>query len=111
MEIVFVCGLSLVSSAVNVYVRDTRYLVESINTVMFWAVPVVYSFSAIPPAYAEVYKLNPVAALILAMRDILLEGHAPRWELLAKLTVVAILTFTLGLTVFQRLKRRFYDYL
>jgi len=111
MEVVFVCGLSLVSSAVNVYVRDTRYLVESINTVMFWAVPVVYSFSVIPPVYAEVYKLNPLAALILAMRDILLEGHAPRWELLVKLTLVAVLTFTLGLALFQRLKRRFYDYL
>src|SRR5208283_940694 len=111
MEVIFVCGLSLVSSAVNVYVRDTRYVVESINTVMFWAVPVVYSFSVIPPVYAEIYKLNPLAALILAMRDILLEGHAPRWELLVKLTLVAALTFTFGLAVFQRLKRRFYDHL
>jgi lipopolysaccharide transport system permease protein len=111
MEIIFVCGLSLVTSAVNVYVRDTRYVVESINTVMFWAVPVVYSFSVIPSIYAEVYKLNPLAALILAMRDILLEGHAPRWELLVKLTLVAAFTFVFGLAVFQKLKRRFYDHL
>jgi lipopolysaccharide transport system permease protein len=111
MEVVFVCGLSLVSSAVNVYVRDTRYVVESINTVMFWAVPVVYAFSVIPRAYSEIYKLNPLAALILAMRDILLEGHAPRWELLVKLTLVAVFTFCCGLAVFQRLKRGFYDHL
>ena len=111
MEIVFVCGLSLVTSAVNVYVRDTRYVVESINTVMFWAVPVVYSFSVIPSVYAEIYKLNPLAALILAMRDILLEGHSPRWELLVKLTLVAAFTFVFGLALFQRLKRRFYDHL
>ncbi len=111
MEVIFVCGLSLVSAAVNVHIRDMRYLVESINTVMFWMVPVVYSFSAIPAVYADVYKLNPVAALILAMRDIVLEGHAPRWELLVKLTGVAIFTFFSGFVVFQRLKRRFYDYL
>ena len=111
MEVVFVSGLSLATSAVNVYVRDTRYLVESTNTVLFWMVPIVYSFSAIPPVYAEIYKLNPLAALILAMRAILLEGHAPRWELLVKLTCVALLTFGGGFAVFQRLKRRFYDHL
>jgi len=111
MEVIFVCGLSLISAAVNVHIRDTRYVVESINTVMFWMVPVVYSFSAIPALYSDIYKLNPLAALILAMRDIVIDGHAPRWELLAKLTGVAILTFLSGVVIFQRLKRRFYDYL
>ena len=111
MEVIFVCGLSLITSALNVYVRDTRYLVESVNTVLFWLVPVVYSFSVIPALYAEIYKLNPLAALILAMRNILMEGLAPRWELLVKLTLVAVLTFSFGFIVFQRLKRRFYDHL
>jgi|SRR5215469_2694085 len=111
MEVVFVCGLSMITAAVNVHIRDTRYVVESINTVMFWLVPIFYSFTVIPGGYADIYKLNPLAALILAMRDIVIEGHAPRWELLVKLTVVAVATFSTGFLVFQRLKRRFYDYL
>ena len=111
MEVIFVCGLSLVTSALNVHLRDTRYLVESINTVMFWMVPVVYSFSMIPGVYAELYKLNPVAALILGMRNIIIDGYAPRWELLVKLSAVAITTFAVGFLIFQRLKRRFYDHL
>ena len=111
MEIVFVSGLALMTSALNVYFRDMRYFVDSINTVLFWIVPVVYSFSAIPAAYAEIYKLNPLAALIMAMRNILMDGFAPRWELLVKLTLVASCTFSFGFIVFQRLKRRFYDHL
>jgi lipopolysaccharide transport system permease protein len=111
VEVVFVCGLALITSALNVYLRDTRYLIESTNTVLFWMVPVVYSFSVIPAVYAEIYKLNPLAALIMAMRNILMDGQAPRWELLVKLTVVAVFTFALGFIVFQRLKRRFYDHL
>ena len=111
MEVIFVCGLSLVTSALNVYIRDTRYVVESINTVMFWMVPVVYSFSMIPATYAEFYKLNPLAALILAMRNIMIEGLPPRWELLVKLTLVAVGMFSFGFIFFQRLKRRFYDQL
>jgi lipopolysaccharide transport system permease protein len=95
----------------NVYLRDTRYLVESLNTVLFWMVPVVYSFSVIPAVYADIYKLNPLAALILAMRNIMMDGYAPRWELLVKLTIVAVFTFAFGFIVFQRLKRRLYDHL
>ena len=111
MEIIFVSGLSLITAALNVYVRDMRYIVESANTVLFWLVPVFYSFSVIPQAYTDLYKLNPLAALILALRNILLEGVAPRGELLIKLTLSSLFMFGLGWGVFQNLKQRFYDYL
>jgi lipopolysaccharide transport system permease protein len=111
LEIVFVCGLTMVSSAVNVYIRDTRYVVESINTVLFWLVPIFYDFSIIPQEYREVYQYNPIAALVMASRNILLEGHSPATTLLVKLTGVSVVTFAFGWIVFQRLKVRFYDYL
>jgi lipopolysaccharide transport system permease protein len=109
--ITFVFGLSLASSAVNVYVRDVRYVVESSNTLLFWLVPIFYSFAMIPAQYAEIYRFNPVAALVLMLRSILLEGRAPEWSTLRNLTLVAGVTLTIGLFVFGKLKRRFYEYL
>ena len=111
MEIVFVCGLSLITAALNVYIRDIRYIVESTNTVLFWLVPVFYSFALIPPAYSEIYKLNPLAALILALRTIILDGASPHGELLVKLSISSSSVFVLGWLVFGKLKKRFYDYL
>ena len=77
LYIAFVCGISLISSAVSVFIRDTQYVVESFNVVLFWLVPVFYSFEIIPEQYKPSIKFNPVAALVLAMRNILLD-HRPR---------------------------------
>ena len=95
----------------NVYVRDMRYVVESANAVLFWLVPIFYSFERIPRIYGGIYELNPLAALVFSLRKILLENKPPEFLTLAKLTGVSALTLLFGAIVFQRCKRDFYDYL
>jgi len=111
LEIVFVCGLALLFAGVNVYVRDTRYVVESAITVLFWLVPIIYDFSMIPQRFKGIYQLNPISALVLAMREVLLKAQAPSQVLLTKLTLGSFITLGVGFLVFGRLKNRFYDYL
>lgn len=111
LEVVFVCGLSLAFAGLNVYVRDMRYVVESANTVLFWLVPIFYPFQMIPQDYREVYQFNPIAALVLASRNILLDGTAPHTGLLLKLAVSSVLVFLVGLVAFRKLQKRMYDYL
>jgi ABC-type polysaccharide/polyol phosphate export permease len=110
-EVIFVCGLSLMFSALNVYVRDVRYVVESANAVLFWLVPVFYDFAVVPQRYREIYELNPVAALVLACRNVLLYATAPPTRLLLKLALSSVLVLLAGLAVFRTLRRRIYDYL
>jgi ABC-type polysaccharide/polyol phosphate export permease len=109
--IIFVSGLVMVTSAVNVFIRDVRYLVESFNAVLFWLVPIMYPFSFIPMQYKEIYQLNPVAAMVMALRNILLENSAPGGHIMRNLAIVSCLTFLVGLTIFRTVKRSFYDYL
>jgi ABC-type polysaccharide/polyol phosphate export permease len=111
LEIVFVCGVTLLFAALNVYVRDTRYVVDSATIVLFWLVPVIYDISMIPPQYKDIYQYNPLAALILAMREILLQAKAPSDVLLTKLTLVSFASLAIGWLVFRQLKVRFYDHL
>jgi lipopolysaccharide transport system permease protein len=108
LEILFVCGVAMASSAVNVYVRDTRYVIESANTVLFWLVPVFYSFTMIPVRFRGLYQFNPVAALVLMMRNVLLEDRAPLGSTLIRLSIVSWIMFGLGWYVFSKLKSGFY---
>lgn len=111
LAIIFVCGMAFATSAVNVYARDTRYVVESLNTVLFWLVPIFYSFAIIPPAYREIYQFNPVAALVLTLRNILLDGTPPQTGTLLKLTAVSFGTLTVGWMIFRRLRSAFFEHI
>jgi homopolymeric O-antigen transport system permease protein len=109
--ILFVAGLVMITSSVNVFIRDVRYLVESFNAVLFWLVPVFYPFESIPEKYAGIYALNPVAAVVMALRKILLLNSPPPVTILIKLACISVGTLVLGWFIFRSLKRSFYDYL
>jgi ABC-type polysaccharide/polyol phosphate export permease len=111
LEIAFVMGLSFIASALNVFLRDIRYVVESANVILFWLVPIFYDFSFVPPQYRNLYQFNPVAALVLASRNILIDGTAPSSVLLLKLAFSSIAVLALGLFTFRKLQTKFYNYL
>src|SRR6476620_12757922 len=77
LEVVFVCGLALLFSGLNVYIRDTRYVVESASVVLWWLVPIIYPFDMIPQQFKDIYHYNPVVAFVLATRGIILHAHGP----------------------------------
>lgn len=111
LEIVFLVGLGLASSAMNLFVRDVRYVVESFNLLLFWIVPIVYTFDNVPAEFRDLYQYNPVAALILATQTIILGGAAPSTTLLVKLSLVSAASLLIGIAIFRRVEKRFYEYL
>ena len=111
LEVVFVLGLSMATSALYVYIRDTRYVVDSINTILFWLVPIFYSSAIIPERFSGIYQYNPIAALVMGLRNILLEHHSPRGPLLIKLAAVSFAMFAIGWISFKQMKSGFYDLL
>ena len=110
LEVVFVVGLSMATAALNVVVRDTRYVVEALNALLFWLVPITYPLSLVPVKFLEIYKLNPLAALSVAFRNILIENRPPAFSLLSRMTLVSFLFLGVGWFTFRKLKGRFYNY-
>lgn len=111
LELLFIYGLALASSSLHVVVRDVRYVVESANLVLFWLVPIFYSFAMVPQKYKSLYEFNPVAALVLATQSVILGHRSPPQTLMWKMALVSAIFLLLGTFIFSRMKRRFYRYL
>ena len=97
MEIIFVCGLTLLTASVNVYIRDTRYVVESATRFSSgWSRSSTPS-TPIPHEFQETsIWYNPVAAMVLALRNILMERIPPPATLLIKLSISSFAMLVLG---------------
>jgi ABC-type polysaccharide/polyol phosphate export permease len=64
----------------------------------------------VPPQYHWVYRYNPVAAVVLSCRTILLEARVET-DTLVKLAVLSVSFLAAGFFFFNRMKKRFADYL
>ena len=69
----FATAFGLLLAAVNVYLRDVKYLVEISLTILFWASPVVYSWELVRGAIGgswleSLYLGNPVTLAVLGMQ-------------------------------------------
>jgi ABC-2 type transport system permease protein len=68
--IVLGTAVSLLLSALNVFLRDVQYLVDVAFTVLMWASPIVYSWGlvarALPEQVQELYLSNPMTLVVLA---------------------------------------------
>jgi ABC-type polysaccharide/polyol phosphate export permease len=113
VELGVVLGFAFILSALNVYYRDTLYLVQSGLTILFWFTPIFYPLSVVKtslkPWIYRVYLLNPLAGIIDSFRRVVLEGKAPEGLPLGISTGVAVLLLLLGWAIFSRKERHFAD--
>ncbi|MCE9613337.1 MAG: ABC transporter permease [Lentisphaerae bacterium] len=114
VQTIFTAGLGFLCSALNVYYRDTLYIIESGLTILFWLTPVFYPLEFIrtrlPPVVYDLYLLNPMAGCIETSRRAILLQSNPDWRPALTALAVSIATLCFGVFTFQRLQRRFADF-
>jgi ABC-type polysaccharide/polyol phosphate export permease len=106
----FTCGLALATAAAQVYLRDTRHLLDVALQVWFWLTPVVYSLDLVPARYRPLFMLNPLASFLTAFRDVTLNRAFPPVGEAILLCVLAPAVFLAGYAVFLRGQRRFAEH-
>ena len=128
----FTASVAIVMSAVTVYLRDMRHLMDVVLQLWFWISPVVYSYenSIAAPLHrhglASIYFFNPVTLIILTFQRVFYVSttvHStttgallkilPTWPMStyfymnAGLLAVMALLFLTAITIFGRLEGNF----
>lgn len=105
----FVVSLTMIISAVGVYLRDLSQIVGLIIPLLLFLSPVFYPMEAVPPAMRELMAFNPLTFPIEQMRVIIIEGKWPNWTGLAIYTFLSLPALWVAYGAFQRLRKGFAD--
>ncbi|MCL4131444.1 UNVERIFIED_CONTAM: hypothetical protein GTU68_005863 [Idotea baltica] len=106
-ELIFLMGLSLGLSALNVHYRDIQHILGNIVTLWFFLCPILYPAKQVPEKVRFTLWLNPVATFTRMYQNIFLEGRFPNPLLIIFAVVVSVAAFYLGCRIFNRYRDEF----
>lgn len=107
VQFLLLLGPGYLLAAVNVELRDVSHLVGVLLVPLFYATPVFYDVAQVPARYRMLYGLNPINRLVVAYRDVLVDGRWPAPVPLVVITVVGLALVALGRRVFNAGAARF----
>jgi len=107
LQFIFIAGLGLFLSALNVFVRDTALVLPNVLTLILFASPIFYSMSSYPEAAQRILRFNPLYVISEGYRAPIIGGVLPDLRMMAYLTIVSLAVFVGGLWWFRRLKSFF----
>ena len=103
IHIIFLLGLALFLSSINVFFRDTQVIMEVLILAWMFMTPVFYNIEDLTSNFSRVmYIINPMASIISTYRVILLYDAAPAWDFLARTMATSVAVFLLGYWYFLK---------
>lgn len=107
VEYFLALGMTLLFSAITVYVRDVAHFLGIITMAWQFITPVMYPSSSIPEKYLLVFKLNPMSHIIESYRDILYYKQVPDLKTLGVAVAMGVFFLVFGELVFSKLQKGF----
>ncbi|MGL5434320.1 MAG: ABC transporter permease [Lachnospiraceae bacterium] len=107
IEYVLALSVTMIASAVTVYLRDVEYILSIITLAWQFLTPVMYSESVVPEHLMPIFNLNPMTPVIIAYRDILYFKSVPDVLTLVQAVVLGAILLVIGFLTFSKLKKGF----
>jgi lipopolysaccharide transport system permease protein len=104
-------GAALFLGALNVAYRDVNVLLPVLVQLWFFATPIIYPASIVPPEWETLYYLNPMALVVTGLRWAVAGTPPPPPEAWPLGLIVALLTLVGGYVFFRRRQATFADIL
>ena len=101
--LVFTTGVGLILSIFQVYFRDIKYMWDVFCTLLFYAVPILYSIDTIQSKWTRtLIEINPIYHIIELFRQCVYYGTSMDIRLLLGATAWAFGTLFIGILIFNK---------
>jgi ABC-2 type transport system permease protein len=108
-QLLFTLGLTYLMAVAGAYVPDIRETLRAVVRATFFITPILWPAGKVPEEWSFLVDYNPLAVLVNAYRDLILEGELPGLESAIWFSLFAAALFAVGLFVFDRVKHKFAD--
>jgi len=109
LQLAFTIGLAMAVTSISAYVRDVLHVLPVTLLVWFYGTPIFYPAELVPERFRFLIDLNPMAHLIGAYRNVLLEAKWPSLTTMAIITATAVIALLIGSLIHKRLAPGFAD--
>src|SRR4051794_39631045 len=109
MLVMFTVGVTLATSALNVFYRDVNPVVQIALQLWLYLTPVAYPLSATSPKLRLLYTLNPLTAIVEGFRSSLIFNRAPDWSLTLVSAGIIVALFSASFVMFKKMDKYFAD--
>lgn len=111
LHFLFLTGLTIGLSALNVFFRDVQHVLQNFLTFLFFLCPVVYPETVVPQRFRFLLDLNPFALLTQCYHEVVLQGVAPGlWQIFYLVAWVGV-ALLVGNALFMRYREGFAEML
>ena len=107
MYFILALGAALAVSALNVYYRDIQFIWAVVLQAGFFITPILYPLSIFPPAIQNIFRLNPIAQIIVTARDSILYSVPPYLPSIIYPGLASVTVFVIGYLIFLKLEPGF----
>jgi lipopolysaccharide transport system permease protein len=117
VQLAFSMGICLILATLDVFYRDTQIIIEVLMMAWFFVTPIFYPITQVPleahvlgitfNAQLWLRRLNPMASIIAAYRDLLYRGAPTGLDFMLRTAATALIVLVVGYLVFLRYSSRF----
>lgn len=105
VQLILVAALSMIVAAIVPFVPDLAYAIPPLLQLGMFLSGVFYPIDWIPESYQALFRLNPMAGLIMEYRNVMLYAQAPDLVYLAVVAAASAALLAFGLLLLGRFDR------
>jgi lipopolysaccharide transport system permease protein len=104
IQLVFSLGICLGLSTLTVFFRDAQQFTAIGLNLWFWLTPIVYVREVLPDRFRNLVDLNPFSHFAAMYQTLAASQSYPGWQSWLIISAVAVLSLTVGASMFSHFK-------